>query len=52
MKLIKPFSFVPKGGFYPVTLQAGEECPKEFEHTALALGAVAAEKKPAPKAKK
>lgn len=49
MKLIKSFSFVPKGEFYPVTLQAGEECPKEFEHTALALGAIEQPKKDAKK---
>lgn len=40
MKIIKPFRAVVKGEIYPEQFNAGDDCPKELEATAKALGAL------------
>lgn len=44
-KLTKPFRGVPDGEIYPVEYGPGDECPKELEAAAKALGALEAPKK-------
>jgi hypothetical protein len=44
MKFIKEFSGVKDGEIYPVDFKPGEECPKELEASALALGALPSKK--------
>ena len=40
MKFTKPFRGVPDGEIYPVEYQSGDECPSEFEASAVEIGAV------------
>jgi hypothetical protein len=49
MKFSKPFLGVPKGEFYPVAYQSGDECPPELLDAAKSLGVIAA-KEAKPKA--
>lgn len=44
-KFSKPFEGVPDGEIYPITYQAGDECPAELESAAESLGALTASKK-------
>jgi hypothetical protein len=56
MKLTKPLFCAPPGEIYPRWLEAGDECPVEFEESARAQGCLggadAAEKPKKPAAKK
>lgn len=49
-KFRNPFRGVPAGKIYPVQYERGDECPKELEASAKALGALD-DAKPAKKAK-
>lgn len=52
MKLAKPLLCVPAGEIYPRLLEAGEECPPEFEALAKEAGLLEPEqKKPANESK-
>jgi len=50
MKLAQPLVCVPAGEIYPRVIEAGEECPPEFE--AMAKDAGLLESEPEPPAKK
>ncbi len=54
MKLLKAFFCAPAGEIYPREIAAGEECPRELEQAAAALGLLAPasplQKKPSDKA--
>lgn len=49
MKLTKAFTCVPPGEIYPVVLEAGEDCPEEYEDSARAQGCLG-KSSPQPKA--
>lgn len=49
-KLTKPFRGVPAGEIYPKEYKPGDECPRELEAAARALGALHIEQ-PKPKGK-
>jgi hypothetical protein len=40
MKFSQPFMGVPKGEFYPVAYQPGDECPPELLNAAKILGVI------------
>lgn len=50
-KFEKTFHGVPDGAIYPVEYQPGDECPKELEASAQALGALETPKPAKGKAK-
>ena len=43
-KFSKPFYGVPAGAIYPVEYKVGDECPRELELSAKALGAIEQDK--------
>jgi len=46
MKFTKQFKGVKDGEIYPVTFEAGEDCPPDLEAAAIEAGAVKQESKP------